>query len=325
MKRARFLEKMENTRAPMRILVTGADGFIGRHVARSLEQSGHDVLRSVYAREAGPGEVRVDLADRAALARLPRRVDAVVHAAGAVDAHLSLHTMVRANVHATQHLTAWAAAARVQHFVHLSSVAVYGPLLLGEQRSEHTPRLGLTLGLPYMQTKARAERVVERSGVPYTLLRPPAVLGQGDSVVTRGFVDALRLGGLPMLPCASPARLVSLVFVEGLSEIIRRLLAHGPLGAPLHAVDVELPLGELAAAYERALGSTFHFAATSWATAVQTRNEVGLAWLLVSARFGQHYLRERLVSELGYRSELSLDSAIQSGLSGLQPPNGGLF
>jgi dihydroflavonol-4-reductase len=309
----------------MRILVTGADGFIGRHVARSLERAGHDVLRSVYAREAGPGEVRVDLADRAALARLPRRVEAVVHAAGAVDAHLSLRTMLRANVHATEHLTAWAAAARVRHFVHLSSVAVYGPLLLGEQRSEQTPRLGLLVGLPYMLTKARAERVVEHSGVPYTLLRPPAVLGQGDSVVTRGFIDARRRGGLPMLPGASRERLVSLVFVDGLSEIIRRLLEHGPLGAPLHAVDVELSLGALAQAYERALGTPLSFAPTRWAAAVHNRNEVGLAWLQVSARFGQHYLRERLVSELGYRSRLSLDSAIQSGLSGLQPPNGGLF
>ncbi|MDB4976151.1 MAG: hypothetical protein JWN48_4492 [Myxococcaceae bacterium] len=309
----------------MRILVTGADGFIGGHVARGLERAGHEVARSVYARAPRAGEVRVDLAQPAQLERLPRAIDAVVHAAGAVDAHLSLRTMVSANVHATENLTVWAARQRVSHFVQLSSVAVYGPLVLGQERSERTPRLGLSLGLPYMRTKARAERIIEQSGVPYTLLRPPAVLGAGDTVITRGFVDALRNGALPMVPGASTSRRVSLVFVEGLVEIVRLVLLRGPLCAAVHAVDVELTFGELSAAYERALGRAFRYAETSWATALRARNEVGFAWLLASSRFGQHYLRERLVSQLGYRSALSLDSAIQSGLSGLQERNGGLF
>lgn len=309
----------------MRVLVTGADGFVGGHLVRGLRESGHEVLCAVYARPAKQGEVRADLALASDLARLPVGIEAVVHAAGNVDPQRSASVMYRANVLVTDNLLAWAKLAGCQHFVHLSSVAVYGPLALGEARGEDTPRIGLRLGLPYMRTKARAEQLVEHSGVPYTLLRPPAVLGAGESVVSRGFVDALGPRGLPMLPGASTERRVSLSCVEGLVDTVSLLLARGPLYAPLHAVDLELTFGELAAAYARALGREFHYRATGWAEAYDLRNEVGLAWILASARFGQQYLRSRLVSDLGYRSRLTLDSAIQSGLSSLQGANQGLF
>jgi nucleoside-diphosphate-sugar epimerase len=309
----------------MRILVTGAEGFVGGHLARGLERAGHEVQRSVFARPARPGEVRVDLTRPAELSALPRAIDAVVHAAGNVDPTRSLRVMFAANVLATKHLVDWARAQRCQHFVHMSSVAVYGPLALGEQRGEHTPRLGRRLGLPYMRSKAEAERVIEQSGVPYTLLRPPAVLGAGDTVVSRGFVDARRRAGLPAVHGAHPERRVSLSSVQGLAEIVRLLLQRGPLQGPMHAVDFELTFGELAAAYERALGCAFPWVHTTWAEALRLRNEVGLAWLIASSRFGQHYLRDRLVSELGYRAAASPDSAIQSGLSGLQGGGEGLF
>jgi nucleoside-diphosphate-sugar epimerase len=178
------------------VLVTGADGFIGGHVARALSSVGHTVTGVVYGRAAGEGEVRVDLTVPEQLSALPHGVDAVVHAAGVVDPRAA-HAMAAVNVGGTAALTAWSRAQRVGHFVQLSSVAVYGPLVLGRDRSEEAPRLGLALGLPYMRTKARAERVVAAAQVPYTLIRPPAVLGPGDTVITPGFVAALTGAGIP--------------------------------------------------------------------------------------------------------------------------------
>jgi nucleoside-diphosphate-sugar epimerase len=308
----------------MKILVTGADGFLGGHLVRGLEAE-HDVIGAVFTRPARTREVRVDLTRDDQLTRLPREVEIVVHAAGMVDGHATYRAMFAANVTATDRLAGWAREQRVGHFVHISSVAVYGPLALGERRSEDAPRLGYTLGLPYMRTKARAERVVERSGVPYTLVRPPAVVGLGDTVISRGFYEALRNGGLPWVPGASLERRVSLVTADGLVAMVRQLCDRGPRQRALHAVDVELRLGELGEVYARVLGLPLRCAPASWRSAVHARNESGLAWLIASSRFGQHYLRDRLVSELGDQPTVRLDSAVEQGLSSLQGGDRGLF
>ena len=128
----------EYSRGRMRILVTGADGFIGSHVATALAEAGHVVLSIVYGRAPEQGELRIDLARPDALRQLPDDVEAVVHAAGAVDGHASYARMYAANVRTTELLAGWASLRKVAHFVHLSSVAVYGPLALGEERDERT-------------------------------------------------------------------------------------------------------------------------------------------------------------------------------------------
>jgi hypothetical protein len=151
------------------------------------------------------------------------------------------------------------------------------------------------------------------------------VLGQGDTVISRGFQVALEGAGIPLLPGARPTRRVSLSLVEGLAEQVRLLVARGPLCAPLHVVDVELTIGDLAARFAGVLGRPCRFVRQSWTGALSTRNEVGISWLVASTRFGQHYRRERLLTELQYRPNCSLESAIESGLSSLQGRSRGLF
>lgn len=302
----------------MNVLLAGADGFIGRHLASALAAAGHTVSSLVYGRAARPGELRIDLTDARELTRLPSGIDAVINASGIVDMRVPSARIFAVNLGATENLAAWARAQRVQHFVQMSSVAVYGPLVLGEQRSERTPRLGRFMGMAYMRSKARAERVLERSGIPYSLLRAAAVLGAGDSVLTPGFAAALRGPGLPLVPGADPARLVSLTLVEGLTETTLRTLAHGPLNTAVHAVDVELSLAELAASFAAEMGRSCNFARTSLREVAARRHDASFSWLVASARFGQHYTRGERIRLLGEGPVPSLKSAISTGLSGLQ-------
>lgn len=302
----------------MRVLVTGADGFIGRGLVPRLLDAGHEVTGVVFDRAAGAGEVRLDLTRGDELARLPRGIDAVVHTAGLVDATLSPELMHAVNVEGTRHITDWAKQGPIRHFIHLSSVAVYGPLVVGEGRAESTPRLGLRLGLPYMRTKAMAERVVEASGLPYTMLRPCAVFGPGDTVLTRGFVDALSGAGLPLVPGASPLRRVSLLHISGLAEVVCRLLDRGPLGQALHVADAEHAFGEVAQAYADACKLPLQFRSLSWTRALSPPRDSGFLWLVASARFGQSYRTERLRRELGSWASEPLEKAMNGAVSSLQ-------
>jgi nucleoside-diphosphate-sugar epimerase len=189
---------------------------------------------------------------------------------------------------------------------------------MGEQRSEQTPRLGRYLGLPYMRSKARAELALERSGLGYSILRPAAVLGPGDSVVTPGFAAALQGHGLPMVPGARISHLVSLSLIEGLVETTLRTVERGPLGAAVHAVDVDLSLADLAAFFAAEMGLSCNFARISLVEALTRRSDAGFSWLVASARFGQHYTRGERTRLLGDGPFPSLKSAISTSLSGLQ-------
>jgi UDP-glucose 4-epimerase len=302
----------------MNVLLTGADGFIGRHLARGLAAAGHAVVSAVFARAPGAGEVRVDLTDAAALAQLPRGIELLINASGVVDPSVPSARMFAVNLGATQNLLRWARASAVRHFVQLSSVAVYGPLVVGEQRGEDTARLGLLLGLPYMRSKAQAERAVERSGVPFTLLRPAAVLGAGDSILAPGFARALRGMGLPLVAGAHPGRRVSLTLASGLVDLVLRLAEKGPLQTAVHATDVDLTLLDLAERFAAELGLPCNFARTSWRAVSARRADAGFGWLVASARFGQHYSRERQQRLLGSGPRADLAAAIRAGLSGLQ-------
>src|SRR5688572_1821226 len=115
----------------MRILVTGAGGFIGRHVASALAAGGHDVVatgRSGDALEPLAAEgVHAHAADLAAdpLDALASGCDAVVHCAARAAPWGRRTAFVRDNVVATQRLLEAAARANVRRFVHLSSPSIY--------------------------------------------------------------------------------------------------------------------------------------------------------------------------------------------------------
>lgn len=120
----------------MKVLLTGAAGFIGSRVRRALGAAGHEVvgvdlmLESAHGPDAPPpdGVVRVDLRDGEALAPLLAGVDTVCHLAARVgdesgcgDGDFVLH-----NDHATTVLLAAMSAAGVRSLVLASSVVVYG-------------------------------------------------------------------------------------------------------------------------------------------------------------------------------------------------------
>lgn len=128
------------------VLVTGGTGVLGRRVVERLRAGGSGIR--VLSRSGRPGTVRGDLLTGEGLDEALRGVDAVIHLA------TNPYRKTRqTDVGGTERLLQAAARAGVSHTVYISIVGV-------DQNS-----------FPYYQAKLDAERVVERSPVPWTILR----------------------------------------------------------------------------------------------------------------------------------------------------------
>jgi nucleoside-diphosphate-sugar epimerase len=182
----------------MIVAVTGATGFIGRHLTTSLVERGVDVraiVRPGSPRTAAPGATIVSAPlEPSALERAFEDVDCVVHLAGIVSA-VSPETFVGANVEGTRAVAA-AARRRSAHLVHISSLAAAGPSPASHPRTESDTPAPIT---PYGRSKLEGERVVQSiDGLRWTILRPGVVYGPGDRAMLPLFQFANR-GVMPLV------------------------------------------------------------------------------------------------------------------------------
>jgi nucleoside-diphosphate-sugar epimerase len=210
--------------------VTGATGFIGRHLVANLVDRGIEVraiVRSSPANrpKASRGDeglvlhrdvtvVRSGL-ERAALTDAFRDVDAVVHLAGVVSA-LRDQEYFAVNVEGTR-AVAQAAQAGGVRLIHVSSLAAAGPAPASSPRSEDDPAAPVT---PYGRSKLESERVLAAMpGLRWIVLRPGVVYGPGDRALLPLFQFAKR-GVLPLV--GRPTAAYTLIHV---SDLVRAIMA----------------------------------------------------------------------------------------------------
>lgn len=168
------------------VLITGASGFIGGRLRDALLDAGADVVALRRAGSPAPKRGRsavVEYEDRDALRRLveKERPALVFHVAGATKG-VTYADFQRANVMPTRNLVEALRDAfpEVRRFVHVSSLASYGPSRRDAPHREDGPRRPIEF---YGQSKLEAEQAVEAVGsaVPWTILRPGGVYGPGDA------------------------------------------------------------------------------------------------------------------------------------------------
>ncbi len=203
----------------MRTAVTGATGFIGRHVLRALRRRGWGATCLVRRKEAEPelrkdgwDVVAGDLADEDALRELVARTDLVFHVAGLTGG--SARALARVNVDGSARVGRAAHRAAAARIVYVSSLAASGPSRRGEPLDKADRSAPIS---EYGRSKAEGERAVMESGVPYTLVRPPAVYGPWDRGLLRLFRWALK-GSVPMI--GDGGQPLSLVFGGDLGEAL---------------------------------------------------------------------------------------------------------
>ena len=217
----------------MKILVTGATGFIGKQLSRSLTDSGHEVRctsRSHTSKDFASRElITCDLESAGNLDHLTTGCDAIVHLAGRAhvmsdDPATSESLYLSANVDVTRRLAQSAARAGVKRMILMSSVKVNGESTTTGSpfTSQDTPNPQD----PYSRSKTQAEQalweVASTSAIEGVVIRPPLDYGPG---VRANFASLIGIvnRGLP-LPLGSIHNERSFVSIDNLVDCIATVL-----------------------------------------------------------------------------------------------------
>lgn len=232
---------------PRLAAVTGASGFIGRHLVVALARAGWRTRLLLRQEPTVPQWLKLrpeivagSLGNEAALARLVDGADAVIHVAGLIKAARQAQFFaINRDASAALARTVRRLAPKA-HFVLVSSLAAREPLLSD-----------------YAASKLAGEAVVlDTLGSRATVLRPPVVYGPGDRE-TLLFFQLARARWVPLL--GGTEALAAAVHVDDLARLIVMLAEAKPCGAVLATADAR-PMGyrwdELLGAAARAVGNT---------------------------------------------------------------------
>lgn len=190
----------------MRVLITGATGFVGGALARRLHTMGNwDVTATGRNPLKGEALVRdgirfapADLADEAAVHRLCADQDLVFHCGALAAPWGKPDEFDRANVQGTTHIVGGCAAANVRRLVYVSTPSIYFHGDSREAVKEHDPLPTQHIN-DYVRTKKIAERVVNEAGIPAITIRPRAIIGPGDPTILPRIIERLAKGRLPII------------------------------------------------------------------------------------------------------------------------------
>jgi len=194
----------------MHAFITGATGFLGRHVAEQLNQQGWQItalyrdINKTYQFETGHIDWQLgDVRDINSLKdAVPHGVDAIFHLA--CDSHawsLSRNQQFQTNVQGTENLAKVALQKKAMRFIHTSSVAAYG--LHDGAIDEHSEKRGMECPIRYFRTKYLAEEVIREyigKGLDAVILNPSAIIGPYDQKSWVRLFDNVKENHLPGVP-----------------------------------------------------------------------------------------------------------------------------
>ncbi len=162
----------------MRVLVTGASGFIGTETVARLQADGHEVIP--FSRDTGG-----DITDPAAISRAAQGAEAIVHLVAILDG--SAERFEAVNAQGPRNVVAAAHAAGVRRLLHMSALGV---------SAEHASLTG------YWRSKWAGVQAVTGSDLDWTVFEPSFVFARGGGA----FAEFERLTRMPLVPVIGDGR-----------------------------------------------------------------------------------------------------------------------
>ena len=210
----------------MKTLVTGATGFIGRHLVKALHEKGREIKclvrktsQTSFLEQLGAELVYGDLEDKESLKRALRGIDIIYHAAGEIFA-LEVENYYKVNVSGVKNLLEACSNGSAKKFIHFSSSSATGPNPARDiPVKEDSPCCPIT---PYGKSKLDGEKTIKelskQYNVPTIIIRPPLVYGPGVSKSSRVlmFLNLIHKGLFRII--GDGYNLVSLCYIDSLIQ-----------------------------------------------------------------------------------------------------------
>jgi nucleoside-diphosphate-sugar epimerase len=174
----------------MKVLVTGATGFLGRAIVEELLQNNHEVFTTARSLKTDdlPNYFPADITDFESLKKLEKlfEIDAVIHSAGL--AHQFKETdgekFRKINVEGTRNIAALALKLKAEKFILISSVAVYGEAKrrkpAGEFEEDSQCQPAGFYAESKLESEAAAAEICSNNSIDLKILRPATIIGEND-------------------------------------------------------------------------------------------------------------------------------------------------
>ncbi len=221
----------------MKVLVTGASGFLGHAVCHELRSRGHEVsalVRRPGSEPQGTDALLGDLAGEQSLLSILQEMgpECVVHLAAEIATQRDAAKINEVNVEGTRRLLGACVATDVGRFVFASTVVTgeANGAVLDEASS-------LPVQTAYGRSKQEGERLVRESGLPFVIIRPSHVYGPGGWYAEE-IVKRLRQPGR-LVVIGSGKNWWDVVRVEDVAAACVDAAERAPSGALYHVVDDE--------------------------------------------------------------------------------------